>query len=224
MLPSRWWPRLRSESPQRFQITDSLTDQNYHQSLDQFASLRTTALSGRLSQTFGPRGFSSAGSWLGLVDAPSLWPVVGKVTSSFGEREDPFNGEGAFHAGIDISASFGRTDPRDRRRRCRHGRDGQRLRAGSSHRPWPRHQDGLWPYVWLRGVDWRSGSPRAGHWLCGTFRTQHRAACALRGPHPEPSRSIRTSISAPLSTSWIRRRLPNRSTRSGAAVTEKSPL
>jgi murein DD-endopeptidase MepM/ murein hydrolase activator NlpD len=33
--------------------------------------------------------------------------VVGKVTSSFGEREDPFNGEGAFHAGIDISAGFG---------------------------------------------------------------------------------------------------------------------
>jgi len=29
------------------------------------------------------------------------------VTSSFGQREDPFNGEGAFHAGIDISAGFG---------------------------------------------------------------------------------------------------------------------
>jgi murein DD-endopeptidase MepM/ murein hydrolase activator NlpD len=29
------------------------------------------------------------------------------VTSSFGEREDPFNGEGAFHSGIDISAPFG---------------------------------------------------------------------------------------------------------------------
>jgi murein DD-endopeptidase MepM/ murein hydrolase activator NlpD len=29
------------------------------------------------------------------------------VTSSFGEREDPFNGEGAFHSGIDISAPYG---------------------------------------------------------------------------------------------------------------------
>jgi murein DD-endopeptidase MepM/ murein hydrolase activator NlpD len=29
------------------------------------------------------------------------------VTSSFGERLDPFNGEGAFHAGIDISSHFG---------------------------------------------------------------------------------------------------------------------
>jgi murein DD-endopeptidase MepM/ murein hydrolase activator NlpD len=36
-----------------------------------------------------------------------MWPIEGPVTSSFGERQDPFNGEGAFHAGIDISASYG---------------------------------------------------------------------------------------------------------------------
>jgi len=29
------------------------------------------------------------------------------VTGSFGERIDPFNGEGAFHSGIDISSSYG---------------------------------------------------------------------------------------------------------------------
>jgi murein DD-endopeptidase MepM/ murein hydrolase activator NlpD len=87
--------------------TDSLTDQGYHQSLDQLYALRMTALSGRLTLAFSPRGFSTAGTWLGLADAPSLWPVIGKVTSSFGQREDPFNGEGAFHAGIDISAPFG---------------------------------------------------------------------------------------------------------------------
>jgi murein DD-endopeptidase MepM/ murein hydrolase activator NlpD len=29
------------------------------------------------------------------------------VTSSFGERLDPFNGEGAFHAGMDIGAEIG---------------------------------------------------------------------------------------------------------------------
>jgi murein DD-endopeptidase MepM/ murein hydrolase activator NlpD len=33
--------------------------------------------------------------------------VVGTITSSFGEREDPFNGEGAFHSGIDIATSYG---------------------------------------------------------------------------------------------------------------------
>jgi murein DD-endopeptidase MepM/ murein hydrolase activator NlpD len=29
------------------------------------------------------------------------------VTGSFGERIDPFNGEGAFHNGVDISSSYG---------------------------------------------------------------------------------------------------------------------
>jgi murein DD-endopeptidase MepM/ murein hydrolase activator NlpD len=85
--------------------SDGMTEQAYHQSLDQFYSLRTTALSGRLSGSSD--GLSVLGNWLGGVNSPSLWPVDGRVTSSFGEREDPFNGEGAFHAGIDISASYG---------------------------------------------------------------------------------------------------------------------
>ena len=43
------------------------------------------------------------------IDAPSLWPVIGPITSSFGEREDPVmgNGEGEFHTGVDISAPAG---------------------------------------------------------------------------------------------------------------------
>ncbi len=31
----------------------------------------------------------------------------GRITSSFGERVDPFNGEGAFHSGLDISVPYG---------------------------------------------------------------------------------------------------------------------
>ncbi len=42
-----------------------------------------------------------------LTYAPSLWPVIGSITGSFGERLDPFSGEGAFHAGVDISAEYG---------------------------------------------------------------------------------------------------------------------
>ena len=38
---------------------------------------------------------------------PSLWPVSGVLRSSFGSRTDPFSGEGAFHSGIDLSASIG---------------------------------------------------------------------------------------------------------------------
>jgi len=38
---------------------------------------------------------------------PSLWPVQGRLSGGFGNRLDPFNGEGAFHAGVDISANYG---------------------------------------------------------------------------------------------------------------------
>ena len=45
--------------------------------------------------------------WQELSAAPSTWPVLGRITGSFGERLDPFNGGGSFHAGIDISAGYG---------------------------------------------------------------------------------------------------------------------
>ena len=38
---------------------------------------------------------------------PGLWPVEGRLMSHFGNRTDPFSGEGAFHAGVDISAPKG---------------------------------------------------------------------------------------------------------------------
>jgi murein DD-endopeptidase MepM/ murein hydrolase activator NlpD len=38
---------------------------------------------------------------------PGIWPVDGRLMSSFGQRTDPFSGEGAYHAGVDISARLG---------------------------------------------------------------------------------------------------------------------
>lgn len=38
---------------------------------------------------------------------PSIWPAKGHITSSYGNRQDPFHGKGAFHPGIDISAPYG---------------------------------------------------------------------------------------------------------------------
>jgi murein DD-endopeptidase MepM/ murein hydrolase activator NlpD len=38
---------------------------------------------------------------------PSLWPVAGWLSSTFGTRNDPFTGARGFHAGLDISADQG---------------------------------------------------------------------------------------------------------------------
>ena len=38
---------------------------------------------------------------------PSIWPVDGVLMSSYGQRTDPFSGEGAYHRGVDISAPIG---------------------------------------------------------------------------------------------------------------------
>jgi murein DD-endopeptidase MepM/ murein hydrolase activator NlpD len=89
---------------------DSFSQQAYTQSIDQLNALRRTALSGQVYQTLDlspRRQFGGLDDVLTGANAPILWPVVGPITSSFGERQDPFNGEGAFHAGVDISAHFG---------------------------------------------------------------------------------------------------------------------
>jgi murein DD-endopeptidase MepM/ murein hydrolase activator NlpD len=95
-------------TPTTLAQTDDVNQQQVKQSIDQFYSLRTQALNGRVSRALESGltpGYS--GDWTQLADAPSMWPIEGPVTSSFGERQDPFNGEGAFHAGIDISAAIG---------------------------------------------------------------------------------------------------------------------
>ena len=98
-------------TPTTLAISDEVNQQEVKLSLDQFYTLRNQALSGRVSRALEGGLTSGMGSsladWTQIADAPALWPVEGRVTSSFGEREDPFNGEGAFHAGIDISAPSG---------------------------------------------------------------------------------------------------------------------
>ena len=95
-------------TPPSLALTDDVNQQQVKLSIDQFYALRTQALSGRVSRAL-EGGLSSTfeGDWTVLADAPSLWPIEGKVASSFGQREDPINGEGAFHSGLDIDAPYG---------------------------------------------------------------------------------------------------------------------
>ena len=93
--------------------SDGMSDQQYSQSLDQLLALRSSAMSGEIMHglNFANRIPASLGSGpsnvINVAYAPSLWPVQGIVTSSFGSRLDPFKGEGAFHTGIDIATNVG---------------------------------------------------------------------------------------------------------------------
>lgn len=81
------------------------SEEAFQRSLEQFDYLRRNATSVAIA---------SQGLYLmpgrnleDLTFTPSLWPVMGHITGSFGERLDPFSGEGAFHAGVDISSGYG---------------------------------------------------------------------------------------------------------------------
>ena len=83
--------------------SDDISDEgtltpNYQESLDEYNFLKTASIS-RLHHEY-------AHAWQKNV-VPSIWPVNGRILSHFGDREDPFSGEGEIHTGVDISATMG---------------------------------------------------------------------------------------------------------------------
>ena len=100
----------------------AFSSDSYYKSLDAFYNLRTTAMNGHATRFLptspitgaseGPTSLTripGIGSTFDASIAPTLWPVIGPITSGFGQREDPIlgNGEGEFHKGVDISAPLG---------------------------------------------------------------------------------------------------------------------
>lgn len=69
----------------------------YHETLQEYSFLRTATFS----------RFRNFSSRLRTASRPNIWPVEGRLFSSFGMRIDPFSGEGSFHRGVDISAPYG---------------------------------------------------------------------------------------------------------------------
>ena len=94
-------------TPATLAVDYDANPQNVKMSIDQLYALRNDAMSGHFSPTLAGDLMTGLGDGADVAGAPNLWPVEGRVTSSFGERQDPFNGEGAFHAGIDIGVPYG---------------------------------------------------------------------------------------------------------------------
>jgi murein DD-endopeptidase MepM/ murein hydrolase activator NlpD len=89
--------------------SEQVQDAQLHSSFDQLYALKSTALTGAATVgiSLGLTKNATMADWARANAAPNLWPVEGQITGSFGERIDPFNGEGAFHSGVDISANVG---------------------------------------------------------------------------------------------------------------------
>jgi murein DD-endopeptidase MepM/ murein hydrolase activator NlpD len=86
------------------------TQDAYVQSLNELTALRSMALAGGIEDSLEMSILENhdGGNWANFANAPSLWPITGRVSSPFGERENPFDSsETEFHPGIDIAADIG---------------------------------------------------------------------------------------------------------------------
>jgi murein DD-endopeptidase MepM/ murein hydrolase activator NlpD len=84
--------------------SNSTLESSYRASVYAFNLIKNSSLAP--SSATSSLGFFSSPD-LGRSTVPSLWPVRGRVTEGFGQRQDPFSGEGVFHSGVDISVPFG---------------------------------------------------------------------------------------------------------------------
>jgi murein DD-endopeptidase MepM/ murein hydrolase activator NlpD len=87
-----------NESPQAI-------GEGFEQSVAQFNFLESNV--GQAAHPIGTLQLLPSASLADLTSTPTLWPVIGHLTGTFGERMDPFSGEGAFHTGVDISSQYG---------------------------------------------------------------------------------------------------------------------
>jgi murein DD-endopeptidase MepM/ murein hydrolase activator NlpD len=93
--------------PAAFDVSDNpVTPQDaFDRSVEQYTFLKRNAAVIAISS--GGLRLMPAMSFADSSYTPSIWPVLGHITDSFGERLDPFSGEGAFHTGIDVATDYG---------------------------------------------------------------------------------------------------------------------
>lgn len=93
--------------PAAFDQTDSLTtpEDAFDRSVEQFSFLKRNAAA--IAVSAGGLRLMPGSAFADSNYTPSIWPVLGHITDSFGARLDPFSGEGAFHTGVDVGADYG---------------------------------------------------------------------------------------------------------------------
>jgi murein DD-endopeptidase MepM/ murein hydrolase activator NlpD len=93
--------------PAAFEMTDtpSTPEDVFDRSVEQFTFLKRNATA--IAVSAGGLRMMPSMAFADSNYTPSVWPVLGHITDSFGERLDPFSGEGAFHTGVDVGADYG---------------------------------------------------------------------------------------------------------------------
>jgi septal ring factor EnvC (AmiA/AmiB activator) len=77
----------------------------FDRSVEQYTFLKRNAAT--IATSIGGLRLMPAMSFADSTYTPAIWPVLGHITDSFGERLDPFSGEGAFHTGVDVASDYG---------------------------------------------------------------------------------------------------------------------
>ena len=93
--------------PAAFDQSDNpVTPQDaFDRSVEQYTFLKRNAATIALSN--GGLRLMPGMAFADSTYTPAIWPVMGHITDSFGERLDPFSGEGAFHTGVDVASDYG---------------------------------------------------------------------------------------------------------------------
>jgi murein DD-endopeptidase MepM/ murein hydrolase activator NlpD len=78
---------------------------SFDRSVEQYSFLKRNAAAIAISS--GGLRMMPAMAFADSNYTPSIWPVLGHISDSFGQRLDPFSGEGAFHTGVDVVADYG---------------------------------------------------------------------------------------------------------------------
>jgi murein DD-endopeptidase MepM/ murein hydrolase activator NlpD len=93
--------------PAAFEQTDvpSTPEDVFDRSVEQFTFLKRNATA--IAVSSGGLRMMPSMAFADSNYTPSVWPVLGHITDGFGERLDPFSGEGAFHTGVDVGADYG---------------------------------------------------------------------------------------------------------------------
>src|SRR5256712_6316706 len=92
--------------PAAFDVSDNpvTAEDAFDRSVEQYTFLKKNAAAIAISS--GGLRLMPSFSFADSSYTPAIWPVLGHITDSFGERLDPFSGEGAFHTGVDVASDY----------------------------------------------------------------------------------------------------------------------